>query len=136
MMFETRLYGEVTDLLLRARSYALKCVANGESPLRGNQKQTKDLETLCARGWAAAEALRVTTRLNHGLAWLLLHRAIAAGELSEESLSEPQHRLPPRWGEDPTEAEASAALPNELICLLRESRALYIRLLRLDSRYA
>src|SRR6186713_3426542 len=55
-----------------------------------------------ARVALACEALRTTTRMMHGIAWLLNQRAYFAGELSEFQLRR-HGRLPPARDETPHE---------------------------------
>src|SRR3546814_9918711 len=75
-------YREVLALLERARALALSAQAAPTPGLRS--AAAADLSPL-ARLEASCEALRVTSRLAHCLAWVLIHKAIHAGELSPRS---------------------------------------------------
>jgi regulator of CtrA degradation len=78
----------------------------------------------------ACEALKVTTRLMHVIAWLLTQRALAAGELSPNEARAPDRRL--------GEASASDHLlvrkfPEAARSLIQASEELYARVRRIDS---
>ena len=81
----------------------------------------------------SCEAMRVTARLSHVMAWLLAQKAVQAGEISPTaavaaySLSDDDMCLLEGG------AESSAALPEGLRDLLAKSRALYVRVTRLDA---
>jgi len=125
-------YREVLNLLEEARAFA-------ETPRR----------TGLGSGWssgfgidassfvrleASCEALRVTSRLTHCMAWVLVHKAIHAGELSPAAAYEPESRLSGGAVCLAIGGEANPRLPRRLRTLLTTSRALYIRLARLDAR--
>ena len=81
----------------------------------------------------SCEAMRVTIRMTQIMAWLLLQKSILSGELSrEESLSEEYRVL---RGNQCLESasETDEDLPPRLRELLKESRDLYVRILRLDK---
>lgn len=82
-----------------------------------------------ARVALSCEALRTTTRMMHGIAWLLNHRAYLAGELSEFQLHR-HGRLPVPMGDN--EPEPLAALPQELVELAERTKRFYARIERLD----
>ena len=75
----------------------------------------------------SCESLRLTTRLMHLLAWLLNHRAIAAGELDAER---PSARL---VSVAPTEATLRPQLPERAVALIQASEGLYRRAVLLDT---
>jgi regulator of CtrA degradation len=78
----------------------------------------------------SCEALKVTTRLMHVIAWLLTQRAVEAGELSRSQARRPARRL----GEAPDSNEALLIrLPESALALIRASRDLYERVKRLDE---
>lgn len=85
-----------------------------------------------ARVALSCEALRTTTRMMHGIAWLLNHRAYFAGELSEFQLRR-HGRLPPPAVE--REPEPLAALPEDLVELIERTRRFYARIERLDKAW-
>ncbi len=81
---------------------------------------------------ASCESMRLTTRLTQVMAWLLVQRAVQAGEMTREDARQPEHRLGAR---EICEAEppAPAELPPRLGDLLQRSQALYERVARLDA---
>lgn len=81
-----------------------------------------------ARVALSCEALRTTTRMMHGIAWLLNHRAFFAGELSEFQLRR-HGRLSDFPQSDPARMALLAAETRELIAA---TERFYARLLRLD----
>ena len=89
----------------------------------------RDALTPLARIGYSCEALRVTTRLMHVVAWLLTRRAVAAGELTARQAASRERRLsaPPR-----ADDEALEALPAGARRLADASIELYARVERLD----
>lgn len=116
------LYGEALDLADEARA---------AFDLSGRLKFTTPDDDL-ARVALSCEALRTTTRMMHGIAWLLNHRAYFAGELSEFQLRR-HGRLPPP-PTDP-EPEPLAELPADLVELAERSKRFYERIERLDRAW-
>jgi len=120
--FFGKTYGEAVSLLLEARDY----LTYGE-PLDRARLAPLDRLRLCC------ETMRLTARLTEVMAWLLAQRAVHAGEITqEEALG--HHRA---LGDvsvciDALDA-AEAAMPRGLVSLLERSRALYIRVARLDE---
>lgn len=126
-------YREVLDLLEQARAFAATPrVLGGGRPNPGPGAGVDPASM--ARLEASCEALRVTSRLTHCLAWVLVHKAIHAGELSPEAAYEPQNRLSGGTVCLALGGEANPKLPRRLRDLLSASRALYVRLARLDAR--
>jgi regulator of CtrA degradation len=80
----------------------------------------------------SCEAMRVTARLSHVMAWLLAQKAVQAGEISPVAAAAAY-----RLSEDDVclleGADVSMALPEGLRDLLDKSRALYVRVTRLDT---
>lgn len=129
-------YREVMDLLEEARAFAASPRA-AVHRLSGVNDDTRHLGfdgTSLLRLEASCEALRVTSRLTHCLAWVLVHKAIHAGELSPEAAYRPENRLTGGRVCIAAGGEANPRLPRRLRSLLADSRALYIRLARLDAR--
>ena len=115
-------YDETVALLEEARSF----VASGHWD---NLPRT-DLLNL----YSAREALRLTTRLSQVLAWLLVRRAVAAGELTvlEAATDERWHLGSARICRDRSGLEIDG-LPNSLRDMLERSYQLYVRVARLDE---
>ena len=78
----------------------------------------------------SCEALKVTTRLMHVIAWLLTQRALDAGEIAAEAAAHPSRRLGPPVMSDLT---AVAKLPDEARVLVASSIDLFRRVERLDG---
>ena len=78
----------------------------------------------------SCEALKVTTRLMHVIAWLLTQRAVEAGELSRSQARSPARRLGVAADSDET---LLARLPEPAVALIHASRDLYARVKRLDG---
>jgi len=113
--FIERAYGEALDLLVEVRDY----VANGASANRGGLATDDRLQL-------TYELSRVTRELTNVMAWLLLQKAVIAGEMTEaEAAADPSATmdLPPGGGteEDPA---AQARLPIAARGLFDRSRRL------------
>ena len=78
----------------------------------------------------SCEALKVTTRLMHVVAWLLNRRAVEAGEITFDQAREPQHRLGHAATSDD---EFVAQLPEGARAIIAASTDLYARVERLDQ---
>lgn len=124
-------YREVLELLERARALAAAPRAAAAYGSRG-AVAAADLSSL-VRLEASCEALRVTSRLTHCLAWVLVHKAIHAGELAPDAAYDPENRLSGGAVCLALGGEANPRLPVRLRSLLADSRALYVRLARLDA---
>lgn len=81
----------------------------------------------------SCEAMRVTVRMTQIIAWLMLQKAVLAGEISREDVLTEDYRV--LRGEHCLEndSEMDEELPPRLRELLKESRDLYVRILRLDE---
>ncbi|MGH6787472.1 MAG: DUF1465 family protein, partial [Novosphingobium sp.] len=95
--------------------------------LSGRIDETGQAED-AARVALSCEALRTTTRMMHGVAWLLNHRAFFAGELSEFQLRR-HGQLSDFPQSDP---DRVALLKSETRELIAATERFYSRLLRLD----
>ena len=120
--FFHKTYDEALGLLTEARNY----VAAGDLRDTGQMAANLRMAQCC-------EAMRLTARLTHVMAWLLAQRAVHAGEITlEEAASEPYslggHRIC---------LEESDYLPELedpwLLTLLDRSLRLYVRIARLDT---
>ena len=119
--FFDKTYDETMALLIAARDYMAYA-----APLnRPGQEPVQRLRASC-------EALRLTARLSHVMAWLLAQKAVHAGEITQAKAAE-AFRLSDE-DTDLLEAEDGVStLPEGLQELLRKSRSLYIRVSRLDA---
>jgi len=126
-----RTYREVIDLLERARALA----AAPRNTAGGRPRAVTGIDpSAMVRLEASCEALRVTSRLTHCLAWVLVHKAIHAGELAPDAAYDPENRLSGGSVCLAMGGEANPRLPARLRSLLFDSRSLYVRLARLDAR--
>lgn len=95
----------------------------------GGRQEREALDPL-SRVAFSCEALKVTTRLMHVIAWLLTQRAIDAGEMSQRDALDPSRRL----GAAPvTDAAAFAAMPEQAQALIGASVELFRRTAMLDD---
>ncbi len=98
-------------------------------------QEKSDLEKLSPVGRmvASCESMRITARVSQVVAWLLVQKAVHAGEITREEAAEPRFRLQGREVCEDSEAVAEEALPERLIELLDRSLKLYQRVARLDA---
>ena len=114
------LYVEAMVLADEARSY-FDHHANAQRAVLGQQER---LDFAC-------EALKVTTRLMHVIAWLLTQRAIVSGELPGTARHEACNRL----GEaTATDAAIAKAFSFDMMTLILASEDLYGRVARLEGQ--
>ncbi len=117
-----RTYRETMTLLVETRDY----MRFREPADRGALPDDHRLAVNC-------EALRLTSRLTHIMAWLLIQKAVHAGEISPAEAAAEDHRLA---GQAVCRARGTAggiALPPALEALLERSYRLYARVERLDA---
>jgi regulator of CtrA degradation len=115
-------YDEANQLLGEMRDYVAR-------------RQRREAQGLVAmeRLRLTAEAMRATTRLTHIMAWLLMQKAVHAGEIG---LSQALERDAPLSGLGVCMAGEETdgdGLPLGFAALLERSRRLYIRVARLDD---
>ncbi len=120
--FFGKTYDEAYDLLLEARSY----IRHGAKVDAGGLAQEDRLRF-------ALESMRVTSRLAQVMAWLLNEKAVHAGEIGRKELASDEHRLSENKICLDDRFELSIGLPPQLLELLARSRALYVRVSRLDE---
>lgn len=119
-MTMTRIHEEAMALLIAARDYAERSLA---------RPPANDLMAVMK---ARVEALRVTARLQHIVAWTLAQKAAQAGEIGRDVAMGSAYALP----RDGIEAEATPMevldlMPQDLADLCVRSFELYERVLRL-----
>lgn len=115
-----RTYDEALSLLIEARNYF---------QFGGGARRDGDA---MARLIASCEAFRVTARLTQVMAWALVQKAVASGEMTREEAASEEHRLA---GQEvcldiSTDIDD---MPLGLRHLLDRSHALYQRTNRLDA---
>ncbi len=84
---------------------------------------------------AACESMRMTARMTQVVAWLLVQKAVHAGELTRDEAAQPKYRLAGHEICDDTEPLAVEPLPERLNELLTRSHQIYQRVARLDAMF-
>jgi regulator of CtrA degradation len=116
-----RTYAEALDLTHAVRDYIAEQARHDKAQL--------DHDTQLV---ASCEEMRVTARMTQVMAWLMLQRAVQAGQVDRAETVRPDNRL---GGRETCLAEPAAPterLPDRLGELLQLSRGLYERIDRLD----
>lgn len=120
--FFGRTYEDALALTRTARDY-----------IAGARRAGKDIAPEDALAFSV-ESMRLTTRVVQVMAWCLARKAIFAGELDSGAATVERFALS---GRDVcmggTEEADNPSLPDRFRTLLTESRALYVRVLRLDE---
>ena len=118
--FFSKTYDETYALLVEARDY-----------MSAAQARRRDGPEHGLVG--ALETLRLTARLTNIMAWLLVQRAVHAGEIGQRQARAAPYRLGSHRVCSEAGGEDSAALPSRLRELLQRSRKLCQRVARLDE---
>ncbi len=84
---------------------------------------------------AACESMRMTARMTQVVAWLLVQKAVHAGDLTREEAAQPRYRLAGQEICDDDEPLAAEPLPDRLAELLTRSHQMYQRVARLDAMF-
>lgn len=121
LAFFERLFDETTALLYEARDDAAL-------RLRAHARANPAVQLI-----VSCESLRVTARLTQVMAWLLVRKAVLAGELVLQDARAPHHRLSGREVCLAERPDGAIGLPRRLQRLLDRSRELYLRVARLDA---
>ena len=82
---------------------------------------------------ASCEAMRLTSRLTQVMAWLLVQKAVHAGEMTREEGIAPEFRLAGKSVCEDTTLPVEGKLQPRLAELLERSLNLYQRVARLDA---
>jgi regulator of CtrA degradation len=82
----------------------------------------------------SCESLKITTRLMHVISWLLVRKAVFAGEISPEAACTPERSLGRATATPMDDKARLGKLPRGTLALIKQSQALYERLLRLDAQ--
>ncbi len=82
---------------------------------------------------ASCETMRLTARMTQVIAWLLVQKAVHAGDITRAEAMEPRYRLSGQEACDEVEPLAAEPLPERLVELLESSDHLYRRIARLDA---
>lgn len=120
--FIDRTFDEALELLEEVRSYIL-------------YEERADRMHLppAARVKQSLEATRMTARLTNVMAWLLLQKAAAAGEIDEAERLKAENRLGGREACMTDEGAEDGELPDRMRELLSKSQRMYVRVARLDD---
>lgn len=136
-MTDTAHHAVLTPALIEplyAEALALADEARGYFAQTG-QDDRLDLEPM-ERVLFSCESLKVTTRLMQVISWLLVGKAVAAGEMTPEEALVPDRRL--GFVEDSDEAREPrlTLLPAQALSLIRRSRDLYQRVSHIEVSLA
>lgn len=82
---------------------------------------------------ASCESMRLTSRLTQVMAWLLVQKAVHAGEMTREEARAPEFRLNGKSVCEETKPPVEGELQPRLAELLQRSHSLYQRVARLDA---
>ncbi|MFN4088219.1 MAG: DUF1465 family protein [Alphaproteobacteria bacterium] len=123
--FMNRTYDEAIGLLVEARDWLIRSEPGERDRLASADRLTMTLE-----------ATRMTTQITQVIAWLMVQKAIAEGELAWSEATRPEHRLGGRSVCLDATGAANERLPESLRDLLDRSRRLYVRVSRLDELVA
>ena len=97
-----------------------------------DMRRPVDEEESMLRIAMSCEALRVTTRMMHAIAWLLNHRAYFSGEMTEFQLRRHGRLPPPQPDSDPHQLAMMDLYTRDLI---DRTKKLYARIQRLDTAW-
>ena len=120
--FLSSTYDEALALTLSARDY-----------LANQAPSERDSLAPEARMIACCETMRLTARLTGVMAWLMVQRAVEAGEINRSETVKKHYRLTGQEVCAASHPEAGKVLPPRFNSLLEQSDALYGRIARLDS---
>ncbi|MEJ0070387.1 MAG: DUF1465 family protein [Pseudomonadota bacterium] len=120
-----RTYRETMTLLLETRDYM-----RFREPV--DRRALPDDQRLVVN----CEALRLTSRLTHIMAWLLIQKAVHAGEITAAEAAEEDHRLAGQSVCRERTTPGDVSMPPTLQTLLERSYQLYTRVERLDELVA
>lgn len=123
--FIDRTFDEALALLEEIRSYILYEERADRAELPPAERVRQSLE-----------ATRMTARLTNVMAWLLLQKAAAAGEIDEGERRKKENRLGGREACIEGDAEGGVGLPDRMQELLDKSQLMYVRVARLDDMLA
>lgn len=115
-------YREALALTREARDYVLHQERRDKAGLPPEQQLV-----------ASCESLRMTARLTQVVSWLLVQKAVQAGEIERDRAASPELRLSGQEVCRATEPAGTIVMPSRLAELLERSHALYSRVERLDA---
>lgn len=123
--FMNRTYDEAIALLLEVRTYLAHQEVVDREGLRPIERLSLSLETT-----------RMTAMLTHAIAWLMIQKAAAAGEITRTQAASPENRLGGKHVCLDVSAASDERMPSRLRELLTRCHHLYVRVNRLDQLVA
>lgn len=120
------LYHEAMSLLVEVRDHMADRRSKGDD---GNLEPAGRLEI-------RSEAFRVTTRLSQVMAWLLMQKAVHAGEMNQRDAMSTHNRLSGHPASPENHIPSGEILSPDLRRLRKRSNDLYARVARLDEMAA
>jgi regulator of CtrA degradation len=120
--FFDRTFDEALNLLVEARNY----IATRDRLGATEPRPLIQLVMSC-------ETMRLTARMTQIMAWLLVQKAVLAGEMTAAEAARPEHRLGGREVCTARDSWGDLVLPPQLQDLLDRSFNLYTRIARLDE---
>lgn len=115
-------YEEALQMAREARAFVL-----------GQQNAARPKREPLPRMAVSYASLKVTARLTQVIAWLLVRRAVQAGEMTLEEAAAPEYRLSGQEACAEAMPVPADSLPEALTDLMERSLRLYERIARLDS---
>lgn len=122
--FLNRTYDEAMGLLLETRRYLLDEEPRDRAALPASDSLVLTLETT-----------RLTAMMTQVMAWLLVQRAVGAGEISREAAAMPKNRLARHEAFEDDRNVGDPALPARFRDLLARGHRLHMRVSRLDELF-
>lgn len=123
-----------SDLFARTDAEGMALVEEAAAFLEGpGRDAAKDLSRPAALAYAG-ESMRLTTRLMQIASWLMVHRAVRSGEMTNDEARAERYRLLSDDVLRSADREGRGELPATLWDLIERCDRLYARLVRLDER--
>lgn len=123
--FMNRTYDEAVGLLVEAREWLIRAEPAERDRLGPADRLSMTLEST-----------RMTAQITQVVAWLMVQKAIAEGEMAWSEATRPEHRLGGRSVCLDRTGAGNSRLPESLRDLLDRSHRLYVRVSRLDELVA
>jgi regulator of CtrA degradation len=112
---------------------ALALTREARDYLTHGEPRERERMTPNDRMLASCEAMRLTSRLTQVMAWLLVQKAVYAGEMTREEARASEFRLAGKSVCEETSPPVEGTLQPRLADLLERSHRLYQRVSRLDA---
>lgn len=117
-----RLYEEAVSLADQARAYF-------GTHAKDDRRQLDPMDRLTY----TSESLRISTRLMHVISWLMVRKAVASGEISEQDALKPKHRLGDRELCKTSNIKDLRRLPPMVSSLSLRSQAIFSRAMHMED---